>query len=264
MIPSHPVRFLEYMSESFRIVRKVFLRSVLLLLVASLPLWPIIGYIYFMDQWSLLSAWEQTKVGGLFTLWVILVFFVQVMITELSIAEYEQRDEDLRYAFSHLRKNIPRILRFGLFLTMPILLTLTIFTVIINTIENPTVMFLIMIIIVVGALVLALRSWFYFPLVISENLTAFRAFRRIIRLTQGNHWRSLGYFLFSIFFVFAGSLLVDQVFELAGANLPTNILSNIGIIAGVSVIVPLQAAFQTVFYFDLRTRAEGPLAYEPS
>jgi hypothetical protein len=108
------------------------------------------------------------------------------------------------------------------------------------------------------------------PIVMTERYFTFGdVFRRSKELLSGMWWRTAGFLLvtwlllfilgLSLTYLLAGvlQLLIEQVAWLSGLLPDVNLLTLLGGVVVSMLLLPLEAVFTTLLYFDVRSRKEG-------
>jgi membrane-anchored glycerophosphoryl diester phosphodiesterase (GDPDase) len=137
---------------------------------------------------------------------------------------------------------------------------------------------------VIMTVVTALRLLFAQPALVSENLGPLAALKRSWEITKGNSWRIFGtlivfafimitiYLILSIPLAAVTSSSTNVVFnflrgtEVSAAHIFNSLNALIlelvlVMLLTTAIFSSLSPSFLTVFYYDLRTRKDGPLMY---
>lgn len=113
------------------------------------------------------------------------------------------------------------------------------------------------------------RLYYAMPLVVLERLGPGRALARSWRLSQGQWWRTLGYWLLTGLLVFVVGMILNMPFSMvsgvftfidptaAWTIVASSALIYVGTVLVYAITQPFAAGVNTLLYVDLRMRREG-------
>lgn len=239
----------------------------------------------FMDKYAASFSPYIALIALTYALMILASLGYQVVAVDLASRQFEERKLDLKQAVNDtLRRNL--WLNIIQFLILIFILAFGLGVVVqFSGFLQETVAALLILAAVIMTIISALRLLFAQPALVAESLGPIAALKRSWEITRGNGWRIFGVFIVFGLVVVAVYVVLSIPFA-ALTSSSTNVIFNFlrgadvnaghiftslrglarelafGMLFTTALFASLSPSFMTVFYYDLRTRKDGPLAYE--